>query len=55
MTMPGKIKMVMKKGKRVPAFAADGVGQMKKGGMADKKGRAMKKGGKDARGRAMRG
>lgn len=40
--MPGKIKMVMKKGKRVPAFAADGVGQMKKGG-------------KDARGRAMRG
>ena len=47
--MPGKLKMVMKKGKRVPAFAADGVGQMKKGGMAEKKG------GKDARGRAMRG
>ena len=49
MTMPGKLKMVMKGGKKVPAFAA------KKGGMADKKGRAMKKSGKDARGRAMRG
>jgi len=47
--MPGKLKMVMKGGKKVPAFAA------KKGGMADKKGRAMKKSGKDARGRAMRG
>ena len=55
MTMPGKLKMVVKGGKKVPAFAADGVGKMKKGGMADKKGRAMKKGGKDARGRAMRG
>lgn len=53
--MPGKMKMTMKGGKKVPAFAADGVGKMKKGGMADKKGRAVKKGGKDARGRAMRG
>jgi hypothetical protein len=54
-TMASKMKMVMKGGKKVPAFAADGVGKMKKGGMADKRGRAMKKGGKDARGRAMRG
>lgn len=53
--MPGKMKMVMKGGKKVPSFAADGVGKMKKGGMSDKAGRAMKKGGKDARGRAMRG
>ena len=52
--MPGKMKMVMKKGKRVPAFAADGVGQMKKGGMADKAGRAMKKTSADAKGRAMK-
>jgi hypothetical protein len=54
-TMAGKLKMVMKGGKKVPAFAADGVGKMKKGGMADKKGRAMKSKSKDARGRAMRG
>ena len=53
--MASKMKMVVKGGKKVPAFAADGVGKMKQGGMADKKGRAMKKGGKDARGRAMRG
>jgi len=53
--MPGKLKMVVKGGKRVPAFAADGVGKMKKGGMADKKGRAMKRKTSDARGRAMRG
>ncbi len=53
--MPGKMKMVMKGGKKVPSFAADGVGKMKKGGMSDKAGRAMKKGGKNARGRAMRG
>jgi hypothetical protein len=26
--MPGKMKMVMKGGKKVPAFAADGVGKM---------------------------
>ena len=29
-----KMKMVKKDGKSVPAFAADGVGKMKKGGMA---------------------
>ena len=29
-----KLKMVMKNGKKVPAFAADGVGKMKKGGAA---------------------
>ena len=29
-----KLKMVMKGGKKVPAFAADGIGKMKKGGMA---------------------
>lgn len=28
----GKIKMVMKNGKKVPDFAADGVGKMAKGG-----------------------
>ena len=28
----GKLEMVMKGGKKVPAFAADGVGKMKKGG-----------------------
>lgn len=61
--MMGKMKMVKKGGKKVPAFAADGVGKMmgggmagtyKKGGMADKAGRAMKKAGADARGRAMK-
>jgi len=35
--MPGKMKMVMKKGKRVPAFAADGKGKMAKGGMTKAK------------------
>ena len=29
-----KLKMVKKGGKSVPSFAADGVGKMKKGGMA---------------------
>ena len=33
----GKMKMVKKDGKSVPAFAADGVGKMKRGGMAKKK------------------
>ena len=33
----GKLKMVEKNGKKVPAFAADGVGKMKRGGMAKKK------------------
>lgn len=31
-----KMPMVMKDGKKVPAFAADGVGKMKKGGPAKK-------------------
>lgn len=30
------MKMVKKGGKSVPAFAADGMGKMKKGGMAKK-------------------
>lgn len=29
-----KLKMVMKNGKKVPAFAADGIGKMKHGGAA---------------------
>jgi hypothetical protein len=33
----GKLKMVEKNGKKVPAFAADGVGKMKRGGKAKKK------------------
>lgn len=33
----GGMPMVMKDGERVPAFAADGKGKMKKGGMAMKK------------------
>jgi hypothetical protein len=49
-----KMKMVKKGGKKVPAFAADGVGKMKKGGMSDKAGRAMKKTSADAKGRAMK-
>lgn len=32
----GKMKMVKKGGKKVPAFAADGVGKMMGGGMATK-------------------
>ena len=52
--MMNKVKMVMKGGKKVPAFAADGVGKMKKGGMSDKAGRAMKKTSADAKGRAMK-
>ena len=40
----GKMPMVKKNGKSVPAFAADGVGKMKKGGVAKKMmGGAMKK------------
>jgi hypothetical protein len=31
-----KLEMVTKGGKKVPAFAADGVGKMKKGGMLKK-------------------
>jgi hypothetical protein len=33
----GKMPMVKKNGKSVPAFAADGVGKMKKGGAVKKK------------------
>jgi hypothetical protein len=33
-SMKSKMAMVTKDGKKVPAFAADGVGKMKKGGMA---------------------
>ncbi len=33
----GGMPMVMKDGKKVPAFAADGVGKMNMGGMAKKK------------------
>lgn len=50
----GKMDMVMKGGKKVPAFAADGVGKMKMGGMADKAGRAMTRKTADAKGRAMK-
>lgn len=51
--MKEKMKMVMKGGKKVPSFAADGVGKMKKGGMADMEGRALKRKTADAKGRAM--
>lgn len=67
--MKDKMKMVMKGGKKVPAFAADGVGKMKKGGAVgmhrmpdgkmmkdsehDKMGRALKRKTADAKGRAM--
>jgi hypothetical protein len=50
-----KLKMVMKGGRKVPSFAADGVGKMKKGGMADKTGRAMTRKTADTKGRAMKG
>ena len=52
--MMNKMKMVKKGGQRVPEFAADGVGKMKMGGMADKMGRAMKTKTADAEGRAMK-
>jgi hypothetical protein len=53
------MKMVKKNGKSVPAFAADGVGKMKKGGMAkksasDKMGRAVSRKTADVKGRAMK-
>ena len=41
----GKIKMVMKGGKKVPAFAADGVGKMATGGAVKKALGGMKHGG----------
>lgn len=52
--MKQKMKMVAKGGKKVPAFAADGIGKMKKGGMSDKAGRALVKKTADAKGRAMK-
>ena len=41
MAAGGKLKMVMKDGKKVPFFAADGKGKMRGGGMMKKKGYAM--------------
>ena len=53
--MKEKMKMVMKGGKKVPSFAADGVGKMAKGGlMSDTVGRALKRKTSDAKGRAMK-
>jgi hypothetical protein len=57
--MKAPMKMVKKGGKSVPAFAADGVGKMKKGGMAmesasDKMGRAVSRKTADVKGRAMK-
>jgi hypothetical protein len=53
--MKSKMKMVEKSRKKVPAFAADGVGKMKKGGMAsDSMGRAVKRKTADIKGRAMK-
>jgi hypothetical protein len=53
--MKSKMKMVEKNGKKVPAFAADGGGKMKKGGMAsDDMGRAVKRKTADVKGRAMK-
>lgn len=54
MASGGKLAMVMKGAKKVPAFAADGVGKMEGGGMADKEGRAMKRKTADTKGRAMK-
>ena len=42
-----KLKMVEKGGKKVPAFAADGVGKMAKGGKTAKKGKISEYGGKE--------
>lgn len=44
MAKGGKIKMVEKGGKKVPAFAADGVGKMAMGGMCRGMGAATKGG-----------
>jgi len=41
----GSMPMVMKEGKKVPAYAADGVGKMNMGGMAKKKTSAYNMGG----------
>ena len=53
-TSGGKMKMVMKGGKMVPAFAADGVGKMGPGGAVGMH-RAVKRKTADVKGRAMRG
>jgi hypothetical protein len=57
--MKAAMKMVKKGGKSVPAFAADGMGKMKKGGMAKKSasdtmGRAVSRKTADVKGRAMK-
>jgi hypothetical protein len=44
MAMGGKLKMVEKDGKKVPSFAADGVGKMAMGGMCRGMGSASKGG-----------
>lgn len=49
----GAMEMVMKNGKKVPAFAADGVGKMAKGGMA--KSKMMASGGMTKKGAAAGG
>jgi hypothetical protein len=49
MAMGGKLKMVEKDGKKVPSFAADGVGKMAMGGMCRGMG-AAKKGGSYSKG-----
>ena len=41
----GSMPMVMKNGKKVPAYAADGIGKMNKGGVTKKKTSAYAKGG----------
>lgn len=51
MAKGGKMPMVKKNGKMVPAFAADGKGKMMGGGKATK-GKAMMRGGKTTKGRA---
>jgi hypothetical protein len=51
----GKLKMVMKGGKKVPFFAADGVGKKENSNVPDKMGRAVKRKTADVKGRAMRG
>ena len=49
----GAMEMVEKNGKKVPAFAADGVGKMAKGGMA--KAKMMASGGMTKKGAASGG
>ena len=47
----GGMPMVEKDGKKVPAFAADGVGKMKKGGMACAPKKMAKGGGIESKGK----